>query len=161
MKISLIVAMTPDRLIGANNALLWHLPNDFKHFKSVTMGKPIIMGRKTYESIGRPLPGRQNIILTQQPDFVMAGCDCAHSVEEALKIAKGDEVMIIGGAEIYRLFLPLADTLWITLVKADVKGDTYFPEWDPALWQETMREEHLKDEKHPYAYTFLKYKKEK
>lgn len=158
-QISLIAAMTEDRVIGANNQLLWHLPNDFKHFKQITMGKPIIMGRKTFESIGRALPGRQNIVLTRQLDQQFPGCDVAHSVEEALTLAQGDEIMVIGGADIYASFMPLAQQLYITVVQASILGDAVFPAWDPQEWQECSREAHAADATHAYAYTFLCYKR--
>lgn len=158
-QISLIAAMTEERVIGSNNQLLWHLPNDFKHFKQSTMGKPVVMGRKTFESIGRPLPGRQNIVLTQQLDKLFSGCEVAHSIEEALTLAQGDEIMVIGGAEIYRRFMPLAQQLYITLVHAPLSGDVIFPAWEPQDWQECTREAHVQDEQHAYPYTFILYQR--
>lgn len=153
--INLIVAMTPEGVIGANNQLLWHLPNDLKHFKTLTLGKPIIMGRKTFESIGKPLPERQNIILTHQ-SLPIAGCDIAHSVSEALALAgNAAEIMVIGGGEIYRLFFPYAKRIFVTYVKTQIAGDTYFGPLDPHVWQEVAREDHQQDEKHAYDYSFV------
>lgn len=147
--------MAENNVIGHNNQLLWHLPNDLKHFKELTMDKPIIMGRKTYESIGRPLPGRQNIILTQQA-LNLPGCDVVHSMEEALtKAGTAEEVMVIGGGEIYRLFFPRAHTLYITLVHATLSGETTFMEIDQDVWEETAHEEYFQDAKHAYDYSFI------
>lgn len=154
-KISLIVAMTENNVIGHNNQLLWHLPNDLQHFKEYTLGKPIIMGRKTYESIGKPLPGRQNIIVTKQ-NLVISGCDVVHSAEEALAKA-GDvpEVMVIGGAEIYRLFFPMAHCIYQTLVHTELPGETTFLSFDNTEWEETAHEEYFQDKKHAYDYSFI------
>ena len=155
-KISLIAAMAHDRVIGANNQLLWHLPSDFKHFKSVTMGKPVIMGRKTFESIGRALPGRLNIIITRNSHYQSDDCVVVHSLAEALaEVSHVTEVMIIGGAEIYSAAMDEADMLYLTYVDAQFEGDTYFPEWDPREWQEVSREAHPPDVKNPYPYTFV------
>lgn len=156
MKITLIAAMAKNRAIGKNNQLLWHLSADLKHFKALTLGKPIIMGRKTFESIGKPLPGRKNIILTQQVDYHVDGCSVVNSISEAL-ISAGDvsEVMIIGGANIYELFLPQADYLYLTEVDVDAIGDTYFPVFDLSVWQEISREMHSADDKNPYNYSFV------
>ena len=135
MKISLIVAVSANNVIGADGGLPWHLPEDLKHFKSITMGKPMIMGRATWESIGRALPGRKSIVMTRQTDFEAEGCEVVSSVDEALAAAgDADEVMIIGGGEIYRLFLPTADRIYMTRVHADVEGDTYLDEIDLNLW---------------------------
>ncbi|MCS5712549.1 dihydrofolate reductase [Candidatus Berkiella aquae] len=154
-KISFVVAMAENKVIGHNNQLLWHLPNDLKHFKELTIGKPIIMGRKTYESIGKPLPERQNIILTQQA-LTLPGCDVVHSVEEALaKAGTAEEVMVIGGGEIYRLFFPQAHTLYITLVHTTLNGETTFVEFDQDAWEETAHEEYFQDAKHAYDYSFI------
>jgi len=154
--ISLIVAMTPEGIIGNNNQLLWHLPNDLRHFKALTLEKPVIMGRKTYASIGKPLPQRKNIIVTQQKDLVIPGCVCAHSVSQALALAEdAPEIMVIGGGEIYTLFAPLAARLYITYVKATLAGDTQFILLDNHVWRETAREDFLADEKHAYDYSFV------
>jgi dihydrofolate reductase len=134
--ISLIVAASTNNVIGVGGGLPWHLPDDLKKFKSITMGKPMIMGRATYESIGRPLPGRRSIVLTRQAGFEAEGCDVAASPEEALEIA-GDveEVMVIGGGKIYERFLPMADRIYLTRVEAHVEGDTFFPTLDRDEWQ--------------------------
>jgi dihydrofolate reductase len=140
-RLSLIAAMARNRVIGRDNALPWRLPEDLKRFRRLTMGAPIIMGRKTYDSIGRPLPGRRNIVVTRQRDLALAGCEIAGSLEDALALA-GDapEAFVIGGAEIYRAALPLADRLYFTLIDADYEGDAYFPAIDLAAWREIERE---------------------
>jgi dihydrofolate reductase len=142
MKVSLIVAAAANNVIGCDNKLPWHLPQDLKYFKSRTLGKPIIMGRKTYESIGRPLPGRPNIVVTRNRSWVAPGISAVTSLEEALTLAahlvKGldiQEVMIIGGAEIYRAALPLADRVYLTRIDIPFEGDAWFPELDPADWR--------------------------
>lgn len=155
-KISMVVAVANNNVIGNDNQLLWHLPNDLKHFKALTMSKPIIMGRKTFVSIGKPLPGRQNIVLTQEPNLTIIGCDVAHSVEQALALAQdAPEVMIIGGGEIYRLFYPLATCLHITYVNADLEGDTTFMDYEHHDWQEVFSEVFQQDDKHRFAYRFV------
>ncbi|MFO0891900.1 MAG: dihydrofolate reductase [Isosphaeraceae bacterium] len=131
MKLSLVVAMSRDGLIGREGALPWRLPRDLKHFRKLTWGKPIIMGRKTYESLGRPLPGRTNIVLTRQTDYLAAGCMVAHGRDDALALAAGtgaEEAMIIGGSEVFRMFLPLATTIHLTLVEGEFRGDVFFPQ---------------------------------
>ncbi len=135
MQISIIAAMSENGIIGSNNKLPWHLPEELKYFRKVTTGKPIIMGRKTFESMGsKPLPNRTNIILTRTPHFSVTGCMVVDSVEDALKVALGhEEVMIIGGGEIYKLFLPLVSRLYLTLVHQNFSGDTHFP---PILWED-------------------------
>ena len=156
MKISLIVAMANHRVIGKGNALPWHLPADLRHFKATTMGHPIIMGRKTHESIGRPLPGRTNIVVTHKRDFRAEGCVVVHSLHEALQAAgEADEVFIMGGASLYEQALPLADRIYLTRIDADIDGDTYFPEIDWTEWQEIERQAFQPDAKNPHAYSFL------
>ncbi|OUR66442.1 dihydrofolate reductase [Cycloclasticus sp. 46_83_sub15_T18] len=157
--ISMIVAMADNRAIGKDNKMLWHLPEDFKHFKAVTMGKPILMGRKTFESIGRPLPGRENIVITRNKDFVAEGVTVVYSVEAALEAAKQyDEVMIIGGDNFYQQMLPLTERLYITEVQHTfTAADAFFPEINPAQWRELERVEHAADERHAYAYSFVSY----
>jgi dihydrofolate reductase len=156
MRISLVVAMSKDRVIGNENALPWHLSADLKRFKAITMGKPILMGRKTHESIGRPLPGRENIVVTRNKDYSAPGCVVVTSVEQGMTAAAGaEELMVIGGAEIYRQMLPLADRMYVTMVHGSFAGDAFFPGWEPPDWKETSREEHQADEKNPHAYTFL------
>jgi dihydrofolate reductase len=139
--ISLVAAHARNRVIGAGNRLPWHLPEDLPRFKRLTMGAPVIMGRKTHESIGKALPGRRNIVVTRRPGATWAGCEVAGSLDAALALA-GDvpEVFVIGGAELYRLALPHADRLYLTLIDADYAGDAFFPEIDPTQWRETARE---------------------
>ncbi len=150
--------MDRNRLIGNKNQLPWHLPADLAHFKQVTMGKPIIMGRKTYESIGRPLPGRTNIVLTRSSDFQAQGVVTANTLEQALDIASAEgEVMIIGGSSIYELALPRADRLYMTYVDDAFEGDAWFPEFDIEQWRIIASEEHSADEKNPCGYRFITY----
>jgi dihydrofolate reductase len=139
--VSLVAALARNRVIGAGNRLPWHLPEDLRRFKRLTMGAPVIMGRKTHESIGKPLPGRRNIVVTRQPGARWEGCEVAGSLEAALAAA-GDapEVFVIGGAELYAAALPRADRLHLTLIDAEYEGDALFPEFDPAGWRETARE---------------------
>ncbi len=154
--ISIIAAMAENRVIGNDNALPWHLPADLKHFKAMTLGKPIIMGRKTWESLPGRLPDRTHIIVTSNHYYQAEGCVVVHSLESALEVA-GDvpEVMIVGGAMLYRQALPLAHRLYLTLVEVEVDGDTRFPKFDLAQWQETERQRYSSDEKNPYAYSFV------
>lgn len=164
LKCSAIVAMTKHHVIGRQNQLPWHLPNDLKRFKLLTTGHPIIMGRKTYESIGKPLPNRTNIILTREPHFEAPGCEVFNNIDQALDYAanldnRGNEVFIIGGAEIYRLFLPMINYLYLTIVEADIEGDTYFPELNLTEWKEVSSETHAADERHAYGYQFLEWKR--
>lgn len=148
--------MAKNRVIGKDNQMPWHLPADLKHFKAVTMGKPIIMGRKTYESIGRPLPGRQNIVVSRDPEHSVEGCDSATSFEEALVLVKNsDEVMVIGGGLLYQQTLPLANKLYLTFIDLDVAGDTLFPEFENLKLTEFNREAHKADEKNSYNYEFV------
>jgi dihydrofolate reductase len=159
--ISLIAAVSRNGVIGRDNDLPWRLPADLRYFKAVTLGKPVIMGRKNYASIGRVLPGRKNIIVTRDPSFVVAGAIIAHSVEAALAQASpAEEVMVIGGAEIYRATLPLAQKLYITWVHAEIAGDVFFPAIDWAAWRENSREDHLADADHPYSFSFTVYERE-
>ena len=153
--ISLIAALTPDHVIGRDNDLPWRIPDDLRHFKRTTRGKPIVMGRKNYLSIGRPLPERQNIIMTRQADFQAPGCDIVRSADEALAAAgNAHEIMIIGGAEIYRLFLPRADRLYLTWVHAGIDGDTFFPDIDAEQWTSIQDEHQPAGEGSPYALHF-------
>lgn len=161
MKLSLIWAMARNRTIGRNNALPWHLPEDLKYFKRVTMGKPIIMGRKTYDSIGRPLPGRTNIVVTRDRGFYAEGVNVVHSFNEAFDLAErvslidgADEAVVIGGSEIYGLALPHADRLYLTQVHAEVQGDAIFPDFDLTEWQELSREDFEASGANPYAHSF-------
>jgi len=154
--ISLIAAMGRDRVIGRDNQLPWHLPADLQHFKRVTMGKPILMGRLTYESIGKPLPGRRNVVITRDTAFAAPGCEVVNSIEAALAaVADVEEVMVIGGASFYHQMLPQADRLYLTFIDADFDGDAWFPQWDAGEWREMEREEHAPDERNPHAYAFV------
>jgi len=154
--ISLIAAMANNRVIGKDNQMPWHLPADLGHFKAVTLGKPIIMGRKTYESIGRPLPGRKNIVISRDKDYKIEGCETACSLEEAIKLVKdSEEIMIIGGGYLYSQTLPKADRLYLTFIDLNVDGDTQFPEYKHLSLSEIKREKHFKDEKNPYDYQFV------
>ena len=136
MKISIVVAHSANNVIGKDGGLPWHLSEDLKRFKAITMGKPIIMGRRTCESIGRALPGRQNIVITRQADFIAEGCDVVSGINEALQIAgDADEVMIIGGGNIYSQFLSTTTRIYRTRIEATIDGDTFFPELDAADWQ--------------------------
>ena len=153
--ISLIVAASRNGVIGANNRLPWHLPADLKRFKQLTMGHPILMGRKTFESIGKPLPGRTNLVITRQKDFQCCGATATHSLEEALLICdREDEIFVIGGAEIFRQALPFADRIYLTRIERNFEGDVRLFEIDPAIWKETSREDFLSD---PLPHTFLTY----
>jgi len=156
MIISLITAMDRNRLIGNKNQLPWHLPADFAHFKSVTMGKPVIMGRKTYESIGKPLPGRTNIVLSRNPGVKYEGVECVSSFDEAVAIVPdAEELMVIGGSTIYEMLMPRADRLYITYVDAAFAGDAWFPEFDENQWTEKDVVVRPADEKNPYNCRFV------
>jgi len=155
-RIAFVVAHDRGRVIGKGGALPWRLPDDLKHVRALTVGKPLIMGRRTYESIGRPLPDRTNIVLTRDPAFHADGVRIARTPEEALAIA-GDvpETIVFGGADVFRHFLPLADRIYLTEVDADVGGDTFFPALDRAEWRELETEDHAADAKHPYPFRFV------
>ena len=154
--ISLIVAASTNNVIGAAGDLPWRLSADLKHFKAITMGKPIVMGRKTWESIGRPLPGRQNIVITRQADYRAEGCTVVASPDDAI-VAAGDveEIMIIGGGHIYEAFLPLADRIYLTRVHAEIEGDAFLPGILESEWQFVSREAHRADEANDYDVEFL------
>jgi dihydrofolate reductase len=156
MVISIIVAMSENRVIGIGGRLPWHLPADMAWFKRHTLGKPVLMGRKTWESIGSPLPGRTNIVLTDQADFRAEGCTVVHGIGEAIEAAgDSEELMVIGGADCYGKMLPLAGRLYITIVHAGIEGDVSFPHYDPAPWIETFHEELAADALHRFDLTFL------
>jgi dihydrofolate reductase len=156
MKISIVVAMAANGVIGQDNQLPWRLPADLRHFKQTTMGKPILMGRKTYESIGRPLPGRTNIVITRDAGYTAEGCVVVHSIEAAMQAAASqDEIMVIGGAEFYRQVLPYTDTIYLTRIHEDFEGDTYFPELNAGEWREVERTDCMPDENNPYRYSFV------
>ncbi|WHY32774.1 dihydrofolate reductase [Cytobacillus firmus] len=159
--ISLMWAMDENRVIGRDNKLPWHLPEDLKFFKRTTMGHPIAMGRKTWDSIGRPLPGRENIVITRNNSFSCDGCTVVHTVEELLNYSgdREDEIFVIGGAEIFKAILPAADRLYLTMIYDEFEGDTYFPELDMSEWDLLSREKGTRDEKNPYDFEFLIYKR--
>jgi dihydrofolate reductase len=154
-RLSMIVAMARNRVIGADGKIPWHLPNELQLFKRVTMGHHIIMGRKTYESINRLLPGRTTVIVTRQPGYAISGARIAHSLEDAIAQCSGDsEVFIIGGGELYRAAMPLADRIYLTVVDAEPAGDTRMPEFDPAQWRLTGTEQFRRDDRHAHDYRF-------
>jgi dihydrofolate reductase len=159
MRISLVVAYDRNRAIGVDNQLPWHLPDDLKRFKALTIGKPILMGRLTAESLGRALPGRRNIVLTRSGRVPFAGMDPVESVEAALDLAAGDgasELAVIGGRGVFEATLPIATALHLTLVDTTVpRADAYFPEFDERAWREAAREHHPADAKHAFAFDFV------
>jgi len=156
MTVSLICAASQNGVIGRDNRLPWHLPADLAHFKRLTTGHPILMGRKTYQSIGKPLPRRTNIVITRQTDFQAEGCLVANSPEQALGLCANDEeVFIIGGAEIYRQALPVANKIYLTRLWHDFEGDTFLFKIDPSAWQEIYREDFMPDQKNQYPYSFI------
>lgn len=157
MKISMIAAMAHDRVIGKDNQMPWHLPADLAHFKRVTLGKPVLMGRKTFESIGRPLPGRRNLVISRNPDYQAEGIEVVGSVEAALALLAGssvEELMVIGGGHLYAEMLPSADCLYLTRIDLVVEGDTRFPVFDDGQWQRVDCESHPADVKNPHPYSF-------
>jgi len=152
--------MARNRVIGINNSLPWHLPADFKHFKQITMGKPVVMGRLTYESIGKPLPGRMNIIVTNNKDYraenANDSCVICHTLEQAISTAKqADEIMIIGGASFYTQALPYTDRMYLTIINEDFEGDAWFPEYDTNDWLEIERIHGIVDSNNSHAYDFI------
>lgn len=156
MIVSLVVAMARNRVIGRDNALPWRLPADLAYFRKVTMGHPIVMGRRTYESIGRPLPGRHNIVVSRNRAFQAPGCTVVGSLEEAWRAAGDtDEVCVIGGTSLFRETLPVADRIHLTEVEADVEGDTYFPEFDRSDWTEREVARQPADERHAYPFRIV------
>lgn len=156
MRISLVVALSENHAIGKDNQLLWHLPADLQHFKQVTMGKPILMGRKTYQSIGRPLPGRLNVVITRDKNCKADGCVVVNSIQSALEAVKDqDEICVIGGAELYQQMLPVADRIYLTIVHHVFSADVFFPEVNWAEWNVVERVLRVADEKNKYACEFL------
>lgn len=155
MKIAMIAAMANDRVIGKDNQMPWHLPEDLKHFKAMTLGKPVVMGRKTYESIGRPLPGRHNIVISRQADLVIEGVTIVSSFAQA-KTAAGDceELVVMGGGQLYEMLLPQADILYLTEINLTVDGDTHFPEWNDGSWREVSRD--VAKNNKEVEYSFIK-----
>lgn len=164
MKLALIVAMARNNVIGRDNAMPWHLPDDLRYFKRMTLGKPVIMGRKTFASIGRPLPGRPNIVVTRNTGFSAEGIHVVHSLDDALDLGQrllaelgqeDGELMLVGGAELYAQALPLATRLYLTEVHGEPEGDARFPAIDPDGWREVAREDHVAGEANTYAYSFV------
>ena len=155
MIVSIIVAIGENHAIGKNNQLLWHMPNDLKHFKDITSGRTIIMGRKTFDSVGKPLPRRRNIVVTRQ-EITIPGCEVVKSIEDGLALCKDeDEVFIGGGAEIYKLAMHLTDRIYLTIIHKSFDADTFFPEIDKLEWKEVKREDFEPDEKNPLPYSFI------
>jgi len=150
--ITLVAAMGRNRAIGCDGELPWHLPRELKHFRDTTMGKPIVMGRLTWQSIGRALPGRQNIVVSRDPALTAPGCDVATSLDAAVALARGDEVMVIGGGQLYAAALPVADRMLLTLVDCAPEADTWFPAWDAADWSEFSTRDEAADAENPLAY---------
>ncbi|MGZ8947274.1 MAG: dihydrofolate reductase [Methylococcaceae bacterium] len=161
MKISLIVAMASNRVIGLNNQMPWHLSADLKKFKKITMGSPILMGRKTYESIGKPLPGRTNIIVSRNPEYRQDGCLVFNDLNIAIKKAceSAKEVFVIGGSDLYEAILPFADAIYLTVINSEFQGDTFFPDLDLNDWSEVEREDINNDPDVAFSYSFLKFEK--
>ena len=156
--LSAIAAMAENRVIGKNNKMPWHLPADLKHFKAVTTGHPVLMGRKTYESIGKPLPNRTNIILTRDTHYTAPDCVIVNNIETALSMANEldmDEVFVIGGAEIYQILLPKIQRIYLTKIHFKVAGDAYFPELNMAEWKKMNSEDHQADVNNAYDYSFI------
>ena len=159
MTISIIVAIAQNHAIGKNNQLLWHMPHDLKHFKEVTTGHTVIMGRKTFDSVGKPLPKRRNIVVTRQ-QIEIPGCEVVDSIDAAIALCAGeDEVFIVGGAEIYRQAMAKTDVIYLTIIHKDFDADTFFPEINPDEWKETEREDFDADEKNPIPYSFITLKR--
>ena len=155
MIVTIVVAIAENHAIGKDNQLLWHLPKDLKHFKEITSGGTVIMGRKTYDSVGKPLPNRRNIIITRQ-QIEIAGCEVVNSLQAALDLCREHkEVFIVGGAEIYKQAMPLTDKIYLTIVHENFEADTYFPEISKDIWKETERTDHEADEKNPLSFSFI------
>jgi len=160
MTLSIIVAMARNRTIGVNNTLPWRCPEDLKHFKALTMGHHMIMGRKTFDSIGKPLPGRTTVVVTRDKNLHIEGCLMAHSIQDAIKACAHDvEIFIVGGADIYAQSLTLADTLYITEIQQDVEGDAHFPQFDSGTWREVSREVCTQEIPQPLEYHFVTYQR--
>lgn len=155
-RVSLIVAMAKNLVIGADNTLPWHLPADLKHFKALTMGHHMIMGRKTYDSIGKPLPGRTSVVVTRNANYAPPGVVVVNSLEAAIAVCGDDEeIFVIGGAELYRQAIDIADRIYLTEIDADISGDAHFTELDRKLWKEAGRDSHAPDEKNRFPYHFV------
>ena len=159
-RLSIIVAMAKNRTIGVNNTLPWHIPQDLKHFKALTMGHHMIMGRKTFESIGKPLPGRTTVVVTRNRELKIDGCIMSRSLQEAITACENDEeIFIVGGAEIFEQALPLTDTMYVTEIQQEVEGDVHFPVFDKKLWREVSREHHSQEIPQPLEYHFVTYQR--
>jgi dihydrofolate reductase len=153
--LAIIVAVADNGVIGSGNQLPWRLPDDLKRFKALSLGKPIVMGRKTYDSIGRPLPGRLNVVISRQPGLAIPGCTVVTSIDEAIAAAQpAPEIVIVGGADIYRQVLPQVQIIHLTRVHANIAGDVVFPKLQEREWREVAKEYHPADERHAYAFTF-------
>ena len=162
MILSIIVAVADNNIIGKDNRLIWHIPADLKYFKSLTMGAPIIMGRKTYQSIGKPLPGRKSIIITRDNNYSTEGCVVVHSLESAIAAAKEhNEAFIIGGEQIYRQAMGFADKIYLTRVYESFEGDSFFPEIDTSIWQLTEQKDNEIDDNNKFKYSFLTYNRKR
>jgi dihydrofolate reductase len=163
MTLSIIVAQARNRVIGSAHDLPWYLPADLRHFKELTTGHTVIMGRKTYDSIvarlGKPLPNRTNVVLTRDRTFAAPGIFVAHTMDQALRTIEDTEAFVIGGAQIYEQAMPVVDKLYVTEVAANITGDTFFPPINPKEWKEVFRESHDKDDKNPYNYSFVIYER--
>jgi dihydrofolate reductase len=155
MIVSIIVAISKNRVIGKNNQLLWHMPADLRHFREITSHHTVVMGRKTFDSVGKPLPKRHNIVVTRQM-MAIEGCEVVNSIDAALALCKNEnEVFIIGGAEIYEQALPKTERIFLTIIHQEFDGDTFFPQLDDREWIETAREDYPADEKNPYPFSFI------
>lgn len=162
MRLTLIAAIADNGVIGRGNDIPWRLPDDWRRFKRTTMGHHLVMGRRTWESIGRPLPGRTTVVVSRGEPELPDGVDLAHSLDEALSLARGrgeTECFVAGGAEIYRRALPVADRLLLTRVHASPEGDTRFPDWEPSRWDLVSREHHEADQRHPHPFSFELYER--
>lgn len=160
MKVTFIAAMDRNRVIGKENNIPWRIPRDWEYVKETTIGHSIILGRRNFESIGRILPGRRNIVLTRNPDFFFEGCEIVHSVQEVFDLCENEqEIFIFGGEEIYRAFLPYAEKMHITKINHEFKGDTFFPEVDFSEWMEVAVKKGIRDDKNPYSYSFHIYER--
>lgn len=158
-RFSIITAMAKNRTIGIDNTLPWRIPADLQHFKRLTMGHHMIMGRKTFDSIGRPLPGRTTVVVSRDRSLKIEGCIVAHSLEEAIAACADDEIFVVGGAQIYAEALPLADTLYVTEIQQEIEGDAHFPEFDRSVWRELTRDKHSQIEPQPLEYHFVTYRR--
>jgi len=158
-QVTLIAALGKNRAIGLGGRMPWHLPAELQHFKRTTMGKALVMGRKTWQAIGRPLPGRQNIVVSRNPGFTAHSIEVADSLVKALQIANSQEVMVIGGGQLYELAMPLAGRMVLTLVDIEPEADTWFPEWEKTEWEKTGEQRYDADEQNPLAYCIIELKR--